>query len=334
LLVLLLGGLAAVGFWLRPGTTDPPPSLQAAAEPSLAPVEATETDDARSVTVLLETSPGTPLTTAGTGRVTASSCQSGQMIAAGSAPFALDGAPVVALALRTPPWRDLAFGDSGDDVRSLQEGLAGLGQPVEASGWYDGATDAAWQALLAAGGGPTTAGRFVAGQVLWLPSASATVSQCQARLGDWVQPGATLAVADGGLVAARVQTLPDDLGPGQRELVLDGVTAPVDGDGVVAAAELAGLAEAETVQRRLAGQEEGGPAPASLRLVEPRLVHSLPPSALTTTGPTTGCVADETGRVHRVTIVGSKLGRTFVVFDDGDPPAQVALSPATDLECR
>jgi peptidoglycan hydrolase-like protein with peptidoglycan-binding domain len=329
LIVLLVGALTVAGWWLRPGAAPTPPSLLPAAAPTLAPVPAVETLDERPVTVAWTSAPEVPLTTDRGGRVTASDCQAGQSLASGTSPFAVDEVRLLALATRTPPWRDLAFGDRGDDVRSLQEALTALGHSPGDSGWYDGAADAAWRAALAAVGGG-----FAASQVLWLPAPTALVNRCLVQLGDQLPPGATLATLGGGLTGARVQNWPEGLGQEPRQLVVDGAEAPVDASGVVnEAADLERLAAADSFQRHLSGQDEG-PLTAVLRLVEPLVVYSLPPSALVVDGPASGCVLDEDGQVHPVAVVGSKLGRTFVQFANGQPPAQVRLNLPADLTCR
>jgi hypothetical protein len=332
LVVFVVGGLALAGYWFGPGAAPLPPSLAPAAAPSVVPVEAAETIDERPVTVGLDSAAGVELTVTGGGRVTASACASGEAVAPGGSLLALHGVPLVSLAMPTPPWRDLVFGVEGADVEGLQAALAALGQSPGSSGRYDWATDAAWRAVVAGVGGEAAAGVFSTAQVLWLPPNAAPVGRCEAGLGGWLAPGAVVAVLGGGLTGAEVKAMPADLGAGARELVVDGVAVPVGADGAVAAADLAALAEVESVRSFLAGETDGS-AVGSLRLTEPRLVFSLPPAAVVTDGPAGGCVVDEAGGLHRVVIAGSKLGRTFVQFDGPEPAGvMVGLDPRPD--CR
>lgn len=93
----------------------------------------------------------------------------------------VNGLPVFALEGGRPMYRDLGPGDSGEDVRQLEEALARLGfDPGAIDGVYDGATASAIDRWFAAAGytaeGPTDAERSE------LRSAATAVDQAQSAL--------------------------------------------------------------------------------------------------------------------------------------------------------
>lgn len=107
--------------------------------------------------------------------------QAGTELAEGSAFMEVNGLPVFALDGERPMYRDLGPGDSGEDVKQLEEALARLGfDPGAVDGVYDGATAAAVDAWYVAAGytaqGPTDAERAE------LRSASSAVDQAESQL--------------------------------------------------------------------------------------------------------------------------------------------------------
>ncbi|WP_460520483.1 efflux RND transporter periplasmic adaptor subunit [Humibacter antri] len=73
----------------------------------------------------------------------------GQAITAGSLLVALDDRPIFALSLAITPWRDFALGQSGSDVKSLNDELDALGlRSSGASDSYDSATARAIRELF------------------------------------------------------------------------------------------------------------------------------------------------------------------------------------------
>lgn len=77
----------------------------------------------------------------------------GSVLAVGTLIGEVSGRPVFAWAASAPRYRDLAVGDSGDDVRALQEILASLGfYTVAVDGVFDGYTFDALAAFYSAAG--------------------------------------------------------------------------------------------------------------------------------------------------------------------------------------
>src|ERR1700704_2380964 len=107
-----------------------PRSLQNAPTPQDIPISAHAFNDERPVEITVSRSISSPVTSPASGLVTSYDCTVGAEVASGSSFFAVDGAPVLALATDVPLWRDLAIGDTGPDVRSLQVELNRLGYSV------------------------------------------------------------------------------------------------------------------------------------------------------------------------------------------------------------
>lgn len=103
------------------------------------------------------------------GVVTSVTVGDGEAVSPGEVLYALDLRPVVAASGRTPAFRDLEPGLSGEDVTQLQELLAELGHlSVSPTGTFDEATTAAvvaWQAAL----GVAQTGTVGVGDLMFLP---------------------------------------------------------------------------------------------------------------------------------------------------------------------
>jgi hypothetical protein len=67
-------------------------------------------------------------------------------------------------------------------------------------------------------------------------------------------------------------------------------------------------------------------------LAKPLDVSVVPPSAVVAAGATKGCVVGADATVYAVTIVGSELGQSFVIFA-GSPPTSVELAPSRTTTC-
>lgn len=339
-------GACASWLWLVPET---PGSLAAPTTAAAAPVTYRDYDDARSVSVDVVAGAKTPLVSGASGRVTASACSAGSVIGSGTRFLSVDGAPLVTLATATPLWRDLSDGDTGDDVQALQAELVRLGSPIAMDGRMGRDTLGAVADLLKRAGDfgktedsspPTTvaAGRFV-----WLPAPSARIRTCDAAVGTTVTAGGIIATTEGGVDRAAVAHLPSGLSPGERDLTVDDVTVPVDAGGAITASEaLAALATTPSFARGSAGSDSGGTGSdgetgastitGRLTLRTPVKVGVVSPSAVYAITGSTGCVASE-GVAHRVTIVGSQLGQTYVRFEKGDRPRSVDLSAIGRPSC-
>jgi peptidoglycan hydrolase-like protein with peptidoglycan-binding domain len=102
----------------------------------------------------------------------------------------IDGHPLFALAGKVPAWRDLTPGESGPDVRELQQALGKLGyyDNGDLAGYYGSATEYAVALYFEHFGyTPPADGSMPAADVVFLPSLPATVVAVNGASGE--QPG-------------------------------------------------------------------------------------------------------------------------------------------------
>lgn len=329
--VAVVVGAVAGAAGLAVGSARTPQGLGAASAPTSFPIVLGSFDDARQVTVD-PTAGGASTVAAGRGgTLTASSCRPGSSVASGTAPWSVDGALILALATSEPLYRDLGVGSHGSDVEALQRELVRLGRDVAVDGRYGSQTGQAVWALRVANGLTKGTGLPLA-DVVWLPAASATMTQC-APLGSKVSPGDALGQVGASLVAARVSPLPGDLVAGARTLTVGDVTVPVDEKGTVGQDDLAALsALPETgVALQTLGQASPVTLHGVLALADPLRTATVPASAVITDGSAT-CVAAG-GSTTVVQVVSSQLGQSVVFFGQATPPSAVDVTPDASLTC-
>lgn len=310
-----------------------PPSLETAPDPTTAPLVAEETADSRSVELRVELGEEAALLAPASGKITATSCAVGETITSGTSLITLDRAPLVNLHTVTPVWRDLGYGDKGDDVEALQAELARLGYSVSVSKRFDWQTWVAWDALVEKLGGDTDYGTFSLDQVVWLPEKSVTAATCPLRLGAPVSAGANLVGLPTPLLAAAVKEYPTDLVPGDRTLHVNDTPVAINETGQVTADGLAALADTAGYRRFLQSPSDAT-LTADLLLIEPLTVYAVPPAAVVLGADGTGCVALTQGDPAPVSVVSSRLGRSYVAFPSGPPASpEVLLQPDRGLTC-
>jgi hypothetical protein len=328
-LLLVAGSVAGTVAVL----TAPRPDLLAEADPlGEVPVSAYAYTDPRPVRVTLATAEPIPVVTNASGTVTASWCTPGGELASGSPVLEVDGAPVLGLATRTPLWRDLAAGHSGDDVRAVQEELARLGLAVPGSGRVDRATVAALRAfaqthgITVERGGPL----LPRASVVWLPGEVVTIDGCEIVVGGDLAPGEHVALLDAPLLRA-VATMPGGMVPGDRVLTIDGAVVPVAGDGVVDDFEaLAALSGTDGYRAARAADESS--VTGTLTLAVPLEVVSVPASAVYGEDSTGAACVRADGRERAVHVVASELGQATVTIA-GPPPSVVAAVADRGAPC-
>lgn len=324
---------AVVGFALyRPI----PASLATSPAPSEVPLTAEELTDARSVELTATLGEESAIVSPATGTITRTDCIAGGSIASGSTTFTVDKSPLVNLHTDTPLWRDLAFGTEGADVAALQKELARLGYDVQASGRFDWQTWVAWDALAESLGGDTDYGTLALNRVVWLPAQTNVIASCPIRLGQAAAAGATLVMLPTPILAASVKSYPADLVPGARILTVgtgDARTVlPSDEHGALTAEGLTALAGTDAYQR-FALNPKDAVLQADLVLEKPVTVYPLPPAAVAMTGESSGCVAPAKGGPVPVTVVSSKLGRSYVTFTEEPSVTSVRAVADKGLSC-
>lgn len=338
IVAIFAAGVTAGWLWF---TADPPPSLASSGPAKKAPVNYQEYADARGVGLQVESVDESTLEVGLAGRVTSSECAPGNVLQSGSRLASIDGRPLLALATSSPLWRELREGDTGDDVTALQKELARLGYSMTSDGVVGPRTLTAFAQLMERAGDRSFDSENVdVARIVWLPSESVTIGSCDAQTGTRLEAGGALAS-----VAARItqvsviDPVPEVLDV-ERTLTVDSVTVPLVAGAVTDRSALDQLAATPTFALRREGSvrhaENDGVGAASISgtvaFSKPLVVGVVPPSAVRLITGGAGCVATEEGPVP-VTIVGSQLGQTFVLFGDDQKPASVLLSRPERSAC-
>lgn len=279
-----------------------------------------------------------------TGTVTALDCAPGSALSSWQSFIAIDGVHLLNVATTTPLYRDLRAGDSGDDVRALQEELMRLGKPVRADGILGTTAIEIVNARLRELGGPASPSDTIArDSVLWLPVPEGTAASCTVPLGGQVTAGTVGAALDPQATGAEVSNLPNNLVPGQRVVVVGELRLPVDESGAVTTAEdINALRQTTAFKQALQAADSSGAAgsaagndagsggsvtvDASLELASPVETWAIPPGAIFALKGNRGCTSSE-GSNFAVEIVGSELGKSFVVFPHSAAPDSVDAAP-------
>lgn len=322
--VLSLGILAGVAL-TRPQA---PESIAPSGHPTSVMAREVRTADEHGVTVKVTTGSSAKLVSRTAGTVTRSDCVPGETVSSGAGGVAINDATIISLATSQPLWRDLATGDTGADVRSLQAELSRLGYVLEVDGRFGASTlKAVTELARSAGAGDARSWQsFRSSRFVWLPAPSVTIASCDAQVGTELTAQGVLATLPPRITAAVVRPLPTDAMPGRRIIVAGDLSIPVDATGSVASPDDLDRLAASPAYRDHASAD---PSPAGeadtgsttsgtrdglsvrYRLADPLTVFAVPAAAVSSTGEGVGCVLDQ-GRPRPVTILGSQLGETFV----------------------
>ena len=327
----------AAGMGLAVGLerTMTPPSLSDSSDAGNLALGSEEFDDVRSLNVDVTASPAGGVAFPVSGRVTFASCPADGVVRSGSREYDVDGTPLVSLHTDTPLYRDLAYGDKGDDVTALQVELAALGYGGSRSGVFDWATWDAWRRLYAANAGTATAaarvqqGAFSRALAVWLPAQTMSVS-CAASLGSTVTGDSTDSPAFrslAGVASVKAVSLPDGRIQGDRVVEINGRDYPIGDDGIVSdTAALQAMAGWSTYTGARKDGEDVTSVTVTYKLKKPIGVYSVPASALTGLKGSDGCVVATDGTSVKAHVAGSSLGRTLVTID-GKAPASIKADP-------
>lgn len=313
---LMLTGLGMLSVGVIAATmlipTPTPDGLQAAASPDAIAVSRQSFADERTVEVAFETSAEQSITSHATGTVSESRCVVGQAVESGTRLLSVDGAPVIALHVDVPLYREIGAGDTGGDVLALQQELARLGYNAEGDGVYGWRTAAGVSQMFGQAGEHSPDGRIGPADVAWISQTTVTPTQCVAGLNANLADGDEI-MRTGGQLTAVTFSMPADLREGSRTFTLFGV--------VVSLAETNGsigdptfLAQVTASDGyRTALADQGGKKPtATLALEQPIDAIKVPPSAVTGQRGAHACVSPDGTRAIPVTVIGSALGATLV----------------------
>lgn len=325
-LVLVVATVAVTAALVRP----PRPEALAAPEPvtQVATSEQAFADE-RGVDLTLELGEPVVLVSQAAGTVTASTCLPGSEAQSGVSSTEIDGVALVNLATSRPLWRDLIAGDSGEDVRALQDELLRLGHEISPTGTVDDATRSAAAAL-----GLTDGSAFVArARTVWLPAPVTSVDACILGVGQSVDVGTTLATAPAPLRGLFLSTIPPATMPDDRVLVIDDVSFDLGSDARLTDPEsleiISGLPS--VVAHRASDQT--ALLTGQYLLADPLTVIAVPARALFGASSEQAACLSVDGAAVPVIVIGSELGRSLVRLPEMPPPPHVDVMPAAGLTC-
>lgn len=309
-----------------PASLDAPPALDSA------PVETRVIDDARTIPLSFITGETTSISAPIQGKVTALAVNLAGPLESGHEIARIDGRPLIALATSTPLYRPLTNGLKGDDVTALQEELARLGYTLSVTGTVDWSTRWALADLLGiedgTGGVPA---EIPSESVVWIPAPSVTVASLDIALGQSLDPAEPmLSVTDSS--ERGVLTLPEEAIAGDRVLTLSTGALPVPADGVITdPATLKAIKDSDQYRAFSTALGDGeGVFTVPWSLATPISALVVPPSSLFGIVGADACIA-QNGDIHRVQIIGSQLGQSYITSDD--PLTAVDLH-TEGLACR
>lgn len=334
LLLLGIGVGLSVGALLVP--TRMPAALIAENGPDSFELVPVEYSDPTEATLILDGFGTFAASSRVAGTVTRLKCVAGQELASGTSPLSVDGEPILALHLETPPWRSITFGTSGDDVRALQKELGRLGYEVDPSGTWREDTRRAVLEMLDSVGIKDNQGVLDPSMLVYLPSASETISKCNVRAGDTVEPGLTLLEFSPKPSLLELQWDEAGTASGDRDFVAGEVVVPLTSDLTVPQEQI--LTVVRLAQQ--SGVASGGDSnDSNVAKIEGKLVLRKPISAFQVPPPAVvvdashACVFDEDLAAHQVAIQGSGLGSTVILFD-ADPPSVIKADPPAGASCK
>lgn len=338
MLALAVVCAVAGGFAVGVVVSEPaePADLRAPTDLAVVPVGDRVFDDARTVTLRVTVDDVASVASLSGGRVTASQCAAGATVGSGSSTVSLDGRALVNLSTSVPLWRDLTIGDRGADVTALHAELVRLGHAAPDGDRVTRATIAAYRALAQALGAAEPVSSVIDHTaIVWLPAPAVTVGACEVKLGDPLEPGAALFELPAALASAVVAPLPGDAAPGDRVLMIDDEPVPVGPDGAITdPAALDVLGRSRALAEAVAIAPDDPQLSVVWRLADPLTTLVVPPSGVVGVGGPATCVVAGDGGTRPVTVVGSQLGQTFVVPDEGASPFEsVQVDPDASVTC-
>lgn len=247
--VLLVVPAVGLGAWAATAAVPDPTQAGEQVEPVVAPVVAAERRASGAVTVEVRLTDGRAAPSAIAGTVTATASL-GAVLGDGAEVARIDDRPVRAMVASAPLWRALSRGDTGDDVRRLQEYLVATAHlSATPDGVFGASTARATAAFAREMGLPKGTTTFDPGWVVWVGPDPLEVHAVVAPVGTPVSAGSALVTGPGSAAAVTVTEpqggLGAELGP-VAELVVGAaqvtyevgsgaVTDPQDVAAVVAA---------------------------------------------------------------------------------------------------
>jgi hypothetical protein len=326
--LLTAGALGATVMFVTLSDTVPA-TLRAAQSDTDVPVVEREYLDERTVHLHVEVAPEAMIAAPADGRITALSCQVGDLFESGRVNARIDGRSIVNLATSVPLWRGLTVGQRGDDVAALQSELARLGFPVPTTDTLSRSAVSAVNQLL---GEATTTRQIDVSRVLWLPAPTVEIARCTAPLGRYVSLDDPLASASSA-PTVRIDDAPEGLVPGARAVRVDTVDIAVGDDGLISLEGASALTRTAAYRTAIADGSAEFEVSGVLLLTQPVAVSAVPPGAIFDLAKDRGCVMTDEG-ARAVVVVGSQLGQTFVTFEGTTPQTVRAQAGEDPPACR
>ncbi|MDR0488569.1 MAG: hypothetical protein LBG99_04075 [Propionibacteriaceae bacterium] len=308
-----------------------PEVLQSPTPVTAAPVVSEEFFDPHTVSLMITTLPGPPITVAKTGLLTSSTCIPGMTLKSGQSFVSIDGQPLLALSTIQPLWRELVLSSTGSDVNDFIKAINALGAGVSDQSITRDVVRAYENLLKSIGGNPGKLFSIDPSFLIWLPAQEVTISSCDLSVGKEVTANTTVAMLPPVVVSASVRELPKEMMPGDRQLIMDGAVLLTDELGRVTESEsLARIASTSTYRRALNGD---GDVTTTWSLVNSVEAWVIPPSAVTVNSTGQSCIVAD-GKPVSVSIVGSQLGRSYVVPEEAiKVPEMVSFDSTSNATC-
>lgn len=335
-LCCLLVGLG-LGYVLVPA---PVPQSLRAAEPLTSVTIGHETfDDAQTVKVTPNVTYGQPLTWRGSGVVTGITVSNGEILNSGTTFFQVDGMPIIALYTAVPLYRDLTTDAVGPDVGALRDELGRLGYAVSPSSGdhnrYDWSLQQAVRELQRSNGlsGDLVDGNINLARIVWIPQTSLTLSDSALV---WGQDAPQQIGASSTTLASLTVTMPSELAPGKRLVIMSNTQTSLPENGVITDATfLDAVRQSDEFRQWLTlPAEQRKNLDAAIQLQEPVDALRVPAGSVFGIRDDDSACIQSHGRKIPVTLYGTLNGYAMVVPSRHAKPSTVDISSAiTDSSC-
>jgi peptidoglycan hydrolase-like protein with peptidoglycan-binding domain len=294
-------------------------------EPLIAVVETASRRDQEFTSVTLVPAEPYAVVSQSAGVVTALSIVPGRPVGSGVTAFAVEGRPVVAYVSPSPLYRDISAGLQGDDVRTAQQLLVGLGYLDAVDGRASSPTISAIRAFNAAHGYGKRNDVLAVGSLLWIPEGSAAPQSVTVRVGRSVVPQTELYTTTSGRDRVQVGA---PAAPTDRVLTVGAATATLK----AGQTDVTDLAAVEEIRAALG---EGQTASAVLESMTPRTVGTVPASAVVVDTDGSACFfTDVRGPGVSISADEGSFGLVDVAADlIGTPVLVNPRSTREDLAC-
>ncbi len=331
--LIVIGAAGGMAVLIALSTASTPESLQSSPPLTSVPVTLKEFDDPHAVEIAVEIEPASGVVVPRGGVVSAWTCSEGAELTSGSSSIAIDGEHMLTLATAVPLWRDLERGSKGADVGALEDELARAGYSVTRDTVLS-ADEMGAVTTMAAAASVHLEGRLPRDLVLWIPRSPAVIESCEMSLGMTASPGDVAAKVDAGVSLSPI-SVPDSALAGSRNLELFDEPIELSESWEPSEDVSSSAIKASRVYREAAASSPDMTAltlKGRVVLREAVQVAAVPASAVKVAPDSRECVYVE-GKPLAVTVVGSELGTTFVLFTKEDHPSSVDLIAPSEATC-